>query len=45
MGVSVDRMDLLIAATALVFDVVLVTHNRAHFEKISNLRIEDWLAP
>jgi predicted nucleic acid-binding protein len=44
-GVNVDNMDLLIAATALVYDLTLVTHNTAHFENIPNLRLEDWLEP
>lgn len=44
-GISVDNMDLLIAVTALVYDLTLVTHNTAHFEHIPNLRLEDWLTP
>jgi predicted nucleic acid-binding protein len=44
-GVNVDNMDLLIAATALVYDLTLVTHNTAHFENFPGLRLEDWLAP
>jgi len=38
----IEDFDLLIAATTLTFDVVLVTHNRAHFDRVPNLRIEDW---
>lgn len=44
-GINVDNMDLLIAATALVYDPTLVTHNTAHFEPIPGLRLDDWLAP
>jgi len=44
-GTSVDNMDLLIAATALAYDLTLVTHNTAHFANIPGLRVEDWLAP
>lgn len=44
-GINVDNMDLLIAASALVYDLTLVTHNTAHFENIPHLRLEDWLAP
>ncbi|WP_165246776.1 type II toxin-antitoxin system VapC family toxin [Paludisphaera soli] len=42
-GVGVDGMDLLIAATAMVYDLTLVTHNTAHFISIPGLRTEDWL--
>lgn len=44
-GVSVSRMDLLIASVALVHDLTLVTHNTADFRNIPNLRLEDWLTP
>ncbi len=43
-GVSFASIDLLIAATALVHDLTLVTHNTKDFERIPDLRIEDWLA-
>lgn len=43
-GLNVDNMDLLIAATALVYDPTLVTHNAAHFENVPALRVEDWAA-
>lgn len=41
-GTPVDDIDLLIAGIALVNSLVLVTHNRKHFEKIDGLEIEDW---
>jgi tRNA(fMet)-specific endonuclease VapC len=41
-GISVDNMDLLIAATALAYDSTLVTHNTAHFQYVPELRLEDW---
>ena len=41
-GKSVDDMDLLIAATALANDMILVTHNTKHFENIPKLQIVDW---
>jgi tRNA(fMet)-specific endonuclease VapC len=44
-GLTVDNLDLLIAATALVYDLTLVTHNTRHFQNIPNLRLEDWLTP
>jgi predicted nucleic acid-binding protein len=44
-GISVDDLDLLIGATALVYDLTVVTHNTRHFRQIPGLRLEDWLAP
>lgn len=44
-GISVSRMDLLIASVALVHDLTLVTHNTADFQNIPGLRLEDWLIP
>ena len=38
----VGRMDLAIATIALESDAVLVTRNRADFEAIEGLAIEDW---
>jgi tRNA(fMet)-specific endonuclease VapC len=44
-GRPIGPNDLLIAATARVNDLVLVTHNRREFERIPGLRIDDWEAP
>lgn len=41
-GKNVDDMDLLIAATAISNDMVLVTHNTKHFINIPELQLEDW---
>ena len=41
-GKTIDDMDLLIAATAIINNFTLVTHNTKHFENIPNLKIEDW---
>jgi tRNA(fMet)-specific endonuclease VapC len=38
-------MDLLIASTARVYDLTLVTHNTRHFQDVPGLSLEDWLAP
>ena len=43
-GRATPDLDLLIAATALVHDLTLVTHNVQDFATIPNLRIVDWLA-
>jgi tRNA(fMet)-specific endonuclease VapC len=44
-GVSVDNMDLLIGATALVYDLTVVTNNTRHYRHIPGLRLEYWLTP
>jgi tRNA(fMet)-specific endonuclease VapC len=43
-GQVVPGMDLLIAATALVHDLTMVTHNTRHFADIPGLTVEDWLS-
>lgn len=42
-GFSVPTTDLMIASTALVHDLTLVTHNTADFQNIPGLRLVDWL--
>jgi tRNA(fMet)-specific endonuclease VapC len=37
--------DMLIAATALVHDLTLVTHNVRDFHRVPGLRIQDWITP
>lgn len=44
-GMPSPALDLFIAATALVHDLVLVTHNTKDFRNIPGLALEDWLAP
>lgn len=41
-GQLIGGADLQIAATALAFDVTLVTHNTREFSRIRGLRLEDW---
>jgi tRNA(fMet)-specific endonuclease VapC len=41
-GAVIDDMDLLIAATALTMNFILVTNNEKHFRKIAGLKIENW---
>ncbi len=41
-GKPLDDIDLLIAGTAVANKLVLVTHNKGHFERIKRLEIEDW---
>ncbi|OYU46457.1 MAG: VapC toxin family PIN domain ribonuclease [Burkholderiales bacterium PBB4] len=42
-GTPIGDMDTLIAAHALTENLILVTHNTRHFEKIPGLRMEDWM--
>lgn len=42
-GIMIDEFDLLIAATALFGDYILVTDNVKHFQRIEGLRIENWV--
>lgn len=44
MGRPIGPNDLLIAATALAHDLVLVTHNTEEFARVAGLRWEDWEA-
>jgi tRNA(fMet)-specific endonuclease VapC len=41
-GTPVDDIDLLIAGVAMANDLVLVTRNRKHFDRIVGLVVEDW---
>jgi len=42
-GTPIGGNDMLIAAQARTLDLVLVTHNRREFDRVSGLRVEDWL--
>lgn len=41
-GTPIGNMDMLIAAHALSEGLIVVTHNTREFERVTNLRIEDW---
>ncbi|MEW6284008.1 MAG: type II toxin-antitoxin system VapC family toxin [Candidatus Eremiobacterota bacterium] len=41
-GTPIGPNDLLIAATALAYDVILITHNTREFARVPGLRLEDW---
>ena len=41
-GSPIGPYDMLIAATALAGDLVLVTHNTREFSRIPGLHLEDW---
>jgi tRNA(fMet)-specific endonuclease VapC len=44
-GQLISDADILIAATALVHELTLVTENQAHFQRIPDLGVESWRAP
>jgi tRNA(fMet)-specific endonuclease VapC len=43
-GFGISAEDLLIAATALESNLTLITRNTKHFQKIPNLKVENWFA-
>ena len=42
-GNLIDDMDLFIGATAIANDMTLVTDNEKHLNRLSNIRIENWM--
>lgn len=44
-GLPPPDMDLVNAATALVHDLTLVTHNTKDYANVPGLRLADWLSP
>lgn len=41
-GLMIDDFDILIGATAVANDMVMVTNNVAHLSRLDNIVIEDW---
>lgn len=41
-GTPLDDFDLVIAATALAFNLTMVTNNEKHFQRVHGLRLENW---
>jgi tRNA(fMet)-specific endonuclease VapC len=41
-GIMIDDFDILIGATSVVNDMVMVTNNSAHLDRLDNIIIEDW---
>lgn len=41
-GKVIDSIDCLIGSTALECGFIMVTNNRKHFERIPNIKIENW---
>lgn len=44
-GTLIDNFDLLIGCTSIVNEMVLVTNNTKHFERLDNIQLEDWTKP
>lgn len=42
-GEPLEDADILIAATALAHNLMLITDNEKHFHRVSNLEVENWL--
>ncbi len=42
LGNLIDDFDLLIGCTAVENDMILVTNNTKHFQRILNIQLEDW---
>lgn len=41
-GLMIDDFDILIGATSVVNNMVMVTNNSAHLKRLNNIIIEDW---
>ena len=41
-GMPIDWADLFIAATALAHDLIVVTRNVRHFDRVDGLQVENW---
>lgn len=42
-GALISDADILIAASALVYGLGMVTNNEEHFRRIADLQVENWL--
>jgi tRNA(fMet)-specific endonuclease VapC len=43
-GMLIDDFDLLIGASAISNDLILVTRNVSHFERLEQIKIENWVS-
>ena len=41
-GTRIDDFDLLIGVTSIINNLVMVTNNKAHFQRIKGIVLEDW---
>jgi tRNA(fMet)-specific endonuclease VapC len=44
-GISTPEMDLMIASTAILHDLTLVTHNVKDYANVPDLKVIDWMNP
>jgi len=44
-GTPLDDFDLVLAATALTHNLILVTNNEKHFQRVDGLTVENWNRP
>lgn len=44
-GLMIDDFDILIGSTSVVNNMVMVTNNSVHLERLNNIIIEDWTKP
>jgi tRNA(fMet)-specific endonuclease VapC len=42
-GTLIDDMDIFIGATAIANDMILVTDNEKHLNRLSKIKIENWI--
>ena len=42
-GKLIEDADILMAAIAIVEDLVLITNNTSHFDRVKDLSLDDWL--
>lgn len=42
-GVMIDDFDILIGSTAIANNLILVTDNKKHLNRLSKIKIEDWI--
>ncbi len=42
LGTPIDDFDLLIGVTSVQHDLIMVTNNAKHFERIDGIKLEDW---
>ena len=43
LGTPIDEFDLLIGVTSVFHELVMVTNNTKHFERINGIELEDWI--
>jgi tRNA(fMet)-specific endonuclease VapC len=41
-GKIIDDFDILIGSTAVSFDLIMVTNNTSHFNRLNEIKLEDW---